>query len=305
MSEALAAPGHRPDELRGTPLIIDTDIGGDADDALAVAAAARRVPELTLVITADEVGGERARFARYLLDLLERREVATVAGSSLGGSRYFCVADLVPDAVPTQPDDVVGAVRRVCAAADGPVRWVGLGPLTNLARVLAEAPDLGSRLRVTQMGGALRYHDPDSAEHNIGLDVSGARAVLRAVSDGVLGTPEFVSADVTFTPRIAVTSASPLYARLRAPEAPTWAGVLADHLDRWFARFYPDTMQHDPLALAAALGLPFVESGRLPLEIDAIGRTSEAPDGTGTPVWWSRSAAYDPFMTWLAASLVD
>ncbi|MGW1145839.1 nucleoside hydrolase [Streptomyces sp. NPDC002454] len=152
------------EDVRGTPVIIDTDIGGDADDALAVVAAARRVPELVAVITGDEVRGERARFARHLLDLIGRREVVTLSGASLGGSRSSCVDGLVPDDVPAQPADVVAAVRQVCEAADGPVRWVGTGPLTNLARVLAEAPDPARRLRLTQMGGALRYRDPGRAE---------------------------------------------------------------------------------------------------------------------------------------------
>lgn len=175
--------------------------------------------------------------------------------------------------------------------------------MTNLARVLAEAPELAPRLRVTQTGGALRYHDPDSAEHNIHLDVAAARAVLRAVADGVLATPEFVSADVTFTPRIAITTDCPLYALLRTLGAPAWARVLADHLDGWFARFYPDTMQHDPLALSAALGLPFVTSEHLPVDVDDIGRTTRAPEGRGTPVRWSVSADYDRFLAWLTTAL--
>lgn len=72
-------------------LIIDTDIGGDADDALAVAIAAPSVPELALLITTDattaeitaEAAGEtagghgsgpdqRARLARHLLDRIAR-----------------------------------------------------------------------------------------------------------------------------------------------------------------------------------------------------------------------------------------
>jgi hypothetical protein len=54
-------------------VVVDTDIGGDPDDALALAAAARAVPGLSLVVTTDETGagqgyGQRARFARHLLD---------------------------------------------------------------------------------------------------------------------------------------------------------------------------------------------------------------------------------------------
>lgn len=304
IGEALEASGPWPEDLRRTPVIIDTDIGGDADDALAVAAAARQVPELAMVITGDEVRGERARFARHLLDLIGRREVVTLAGASLGESRYYCVDGLIPDDVPAQPTDVVAAVRRVCEAADGPVRWVGMGPLTNLARVLAEAPDLARRLRLTQMGGALRYRDPSRAEHNIRMDVAGAHAVLQAVESGLLATPEFIASEITFTPRIEVTAKHSLYRDLRDPQAPAWAQLLADHLERWFARTrYAGTMQHDALTLSAALDLPFVDSDHLNISMDSIGRTTKAEDGEGVRLRWSLSAEYEAFMNWLSTSL--
>jgi inosine-uridine nucleoside N-ribohydrolase len=305
LGQALEASGRWPDDLRHSPMIIDTDIGGDADDAVAVAVAARQVPELALLITGDEVRGQRARFARHLLDLLGRSDVPVVAGAALGESRYFCVDGLTPRAVPDQPTDVVAAVHEVCAAAAGPVRWVGMAPMSNLARVLAEAPEAASRLRVTQMGGALRYRDPSSAEHNIRLDVPSARQVLDAVARGALAVPEFVASEVTFTPRIEITADTPLYRRLRDPQAAPWARVLAAHLDRWFAQFYPGTMQHDALTLTAALDLPFVDSDQLSIAMDAIGRTTEAPPGRGTRVRWSRSAEYQPFMAWLTAALTD
>ncbi|MFF2655583.1 nucleoside hydrolase [Streptomyces sp. NPDC058045] len=304
IGEALEASGPWPEDPRRTPVIIDTDIGGDADDALAVAAAARQVPELVMVITGDEVRGERARFARHLLDLIGRREVATVAGASLGESLYYCVDGLIPDSVPAQPTDVVAAVRTVCEAADGPVRWVGMGPLTNLARVLAEAPDLGRQLRLTQMGGALRYRDPSRAEHNIRMDVPGAHAVLKAVGSGVLPTPEFIASEITFTPLIEITAEHPLYQDLRDPQGPVWARLLADHLERWFAGTrYGGTMQHDALTLSAALDLPFVDSGHLNISMDPIGRTTQVEEGEGVRLRWSLSAQHEAFMGWLSAAL--
>ncbi|WP_331718316.1 nucleoside hydrolase [Streptomyces sp. NBC_00134] len=290
-----------PEDLRHVPIIIDTDIGGDADDALAVAAAARCAPELQLVLTGDESDGQRARFARHLLDLMNRPDVVTVAGASLGSTPYVVVEELVPESVPAQGTDVVGAVRAVLDSTDGPVRWVGMAPLSNLARVLAEAPELAARLRVTQMGGALRYRNPDSAEHNIRLDVPSARQVLDAVARGLLPTPEFVASEVTFTPRIEVTADSPLYAWLSAPDAPPWAALLAAHLDAWFSRFYPGSMQHDALTLSAALELPFVDSDHARIVMDDIGRTTASE--TGALLRWSGTAEYEAFMGWLTKTL--
>lgn len=69
------------------PMVIDTDLGGDPDDTVALVVAARRVPELRLVVTSDEYGGERARLVRYLLDLVGRPDVRVVAGADLGNTR--------------------------------------------------------------------------------------------------------------------------------------------------------------------------------------------------------------------------
>ncbi|MEU9126110.1 hypothetical protein AB0C96_40950 [Streptomyces sp. NPDC048506] len=153
-------------------------------------------------------------------------------------------------------------------------------------------------LRVTQMGGALRYRKPDSAEHNIRLDVPAAQSVLKAVADGRLSAPEFIASEVTFTPRMEVTADSPLYAGLHAPQASEWAQLLASHLDRWFERFYPGSMQHDALTLSAALELPYVDSDAIRIEMDDIGRTREAGPDRGVALRWSVGAEYEPFMQW-------
>ncbi|EKX66687.1 nucleoside hydrolase [Streptomyces ipomoeae] len=306
LSARMRATGNWPEDLRSAPVIIDTDIGGDADDALAVAAAARSLPRLALVLTSDETGpavgyGARARFARFLLDLTGRTDVAVVSGVSLGDTRYFCADGLVPDELPPQSADVVAAVRAVCAAVPGPVQWVGMGPLSNLALVLEAAPELASRLHVTQMGGALNYRDPSRAEHNFRLDVSSVHKVFDAVSKGLLPTPYFVTSEVTFTSAIEITADHPVHRALAAPDAPAWAALLVAHMRQWFERFHPGTIQHDALALSAALQLPFVDFDKMPVALDSIGRTIRSE--VGVPVWLSLSARYPAFMRWLSQRL--
>lgn len=280
--------------LRDTPVIIDTDIGGDPDDAVALIAAAYTVPTLAMVTTTDEHNGERARLARHLLDVLDRPDVDVVAGPP-GRSRYFCAEGLVPASVPFQPGGVAEAVHTLCTSTDGPVRWVGMGPLSNLAAVLTAHPHLAEQLVVTQMGGGLNYRDPTRAEHNIRLDPDAARAALRLAH-----RPRLVTSDVTFTADIEITAGSDRYRMLAEADAP-WAGLLRAHMDRWFADFHPGTMQHDGLTLAAALHLPFLDFARHRVALDAAGRMRDEPDGA--PVRMSVGADYPAFMTWLADAL--
>lgn len=300
MAERLleAGPPPVPGQVTHSFVILDTDIGGDADDAIAVAVAAVTVPELALVVTCDEYGGHRARFARHLLDLLGRRDVGVVAGADLGNSRYFCVDGLVPGHVPGQPSGLEEAVEGVCVRGSLPVRWVGMGPMSNLARLARTRPDLLARLEVTQMGGALRYRDPTRAEHNFRLDPDAARRAIAAVR-----TPQLVISDTTFTPELAIDAASPLYTALGASAAPAWARLLHAHLDRWFEHFHPATIQHDALTLSAAMELPFVDLTRAHIALDEHARMRLDPDGIH--VWISSRARHQPCLYWLTTKLTD
>lgn len=284
------------ESLRGAPLIIDTDIGGDPDDSIALAVAARTAPELALVLTSDELGGERARFARYLLDVLGRPDVPVVAGRQLGRTTYFCIGGLTPSNVPSQTGDVVGAVGELAHATAGPVRWLGIGPMSNLADVLKAHPGLAGRLVVTQMAGALKHSDPRREEHNVRIDPAAAAAVL-----GMASGLRLVLSDVTFTAKIEVVPGHPVCWLLEAPGAAPWGEVIRYHMDRWFSHFHPGSMQHDALALSAALDLPFVGFATGHVLVDADGRMTRDPNGT--EVRLSRSADYPAFMRWLEGAL--
>jgi pyrimidine-specific ribonucleoside hydrolase len=275
-------------------MIIDTDAGGDPDDAIALVAAAEE-PALALVVTSDELGGERARFVRHLLDLLGRADVPVVAGADLGNTRLNCIEDLTPPEVPAQPTDVLAAVTEVCSAAT--VSWVGIGTASNLAVLLAERPELAERLEVTQVGGALRYRDPERADHNFRTDI-GAAAVLLATAR----TPRLQLSEVTFTPEVEIAKNSRIHRQLSDPDGPPWAHLVAAHMDQWYERFHHATMQHDALALSTALDLGFVDHYRTRVAIDERGRTTIAGAG-GFDVRLSGDARLDTYMRWLTGRI--
>ncbi|GAB4583196.1 nucleoside hydrolase [Nocardia sp. IFM 10818] len=274
------------------PLIIDTDLGGDPDDAIAIAVAAG-LPELALVITSDEHDGRRARLTRHLLDQLGREDVAVVAGIDLGNDKYWAADGLIPENVPAQDSDVVAAVRDVLEQAGGLVRWLGIGPMSNLANVITEIPDATARLIVTQMGGGLNYRHTDRAEHNIRLDIPAARTVLGAGLRIWL-----MPADITFHPENEITIGSIEYEIIARADGAAWELIRA-HLDQWFADFHPSTMQHDALALALAMGMAFLRFSRKGVGLDEIGRMT-AGDNL---VFLTRSADYSLFRNWLCKRL--
>ncbi|MFE3188723.1 nucleoside hydrolase [Nocardia sp. NPDC059240] len=291
MAEGGKSVGPSAAELRETLLIVDTDVGGDPDDAVALVVAARR-PELALVLTSDEHGDRRARLARHLLDLLGRSDVPVVAGRDLGNEKYWAADGLVPEDVVLPGGDVVGAVRWVLTRAEGWVRWLGLGPMSNLADVVREIPDCAGRLVVTQMGGDL--DGVGRAEHNIRLDVDAAQTVLRAGLH-----LRIVPADVTFHPENEINSSSREYTILEGSRA---AGqLLRAHLDRWFESFYPGTMQHDAMALGRALEISQLRSETVGVDIDETGKLTYGQ----YQVSLTRSADYPAFRSWLLAWLDD
>ncbi|ATL67364.1 nucleoside hydrolase [Nocardia terpenica] len=295
LAAKLHAAGPLPPRLTRTPIILDTDIGGDPDDAIALTCATRQ-DELSLVTTTDENHGLRARLARHLLDLLKRPDVPVVAGADLGNTHYWIADGLAPDTIPSQSDDILTAVRTLCATTDGPVRWVGCGPLTNLAHILNAAPELAQQLIITQMGGALNYRDPSRAEHNFRLDPAAARFVVATAPELTL-----VISDTTYTDDIAIDATTDLYQALAAPDAPAWAALLATHLDRWFTLRYPSSKQHDPLTLSVALELPFVDLTRPTIVLAADARMSIDP--AGHPTWITKDADYPAFQRWLTTQL--
>jgi hypothetical protein len=169
--------------------------------------------------------------------------------------------------------------------------------MSNLADITATRPDLAARLVVTQMGGALAYRDPTRGQRNIRRDVPAAVAALRAHHDH---NPTLVTSEITTTAHTAITADSALY-RQWADQARGWAGLLAAHFDRWFTRHHRDSKQHDPLTLAAAIELPFIDLGLDRIAFDDIGRMRLDP--AGVPVFYSTRGHYRPFQRWLAQML--
>src|SRR5262245_18393688 len=146
-------------------IVLDTDIGTDVDDALALALALAS-PEIELVAVTTVAGDtmRRGRIAARLLALGGRGDVPVHAGceralSVPGGFAWFGhegdgILDGSRDPVSTEP--AVDALLRLFGPGDE-LELVAIGPLTNVAVALERDPGFARRVaRLTVMGGWLR-----------------------------------------------------------------------------------------------------------------------------------------------------
>lgn len=161
---------------RGIPVIFDTDIGDDVDDALALALALQ-LPELAVkaVTTAIDRAALRSRLAFKELGFFGRQDIPIGTGADeplfdpvrRGRHAQFDVL--------TNQDVVPGPGQRafdliVRTLLDSPQRTtvVAVGPLTNVALPLKVEPRIKAKIaHIVLMGGA--YYMPQR-EYNLYRD---------------------------------------------------------------------------------------------------------------------------------------
>jgi inosine-uridine nucleoside N-ribohydrolase len=237
-------------------LILDTDIGTDVDDCLALALILGS-PELALEGVTCVYGDValRARMALKLLALAGRAEIPVMLGARetlFGGREVYWAGHegeglLEPgdDALQPSSEDAVDFIVRVVMANPGVIHLLAIGPLTNVALALQREPGLFDNLAgLTIMGGALRSAGNLSlryAEHNVLCDPVAAKIVIEHPRRKTL-----VPLDVTTQVSIRQEDVK----RIHAAGTP-FHDAVAGQVERYpyFARV-GSTHLHDPLAAA-------------------------------------------------------
>jgi purine nucleosidase len=285
---------------------LDTDLGGDPDDACALAMLLGW-PDVDLVgvTTSADPGGQRAAYVEHCLDLMGRRDVPVVSGAQmslshdrlaepvLGDARYW------PPGITARPADAGAATELLLAGVDRGAVVVAVGPYTNLALLERQHPGTLSRARVVVMGGwvdtpaeGLPSWGPER-DYNVQWDTLAAQTVLEAAGDLTLSTlPASLRAPLRRRDLARLGSLGPMGELLaRQSEAhggdsgksalgPAYAGLPDDLVN----------FHHDPLACAVAVGWPgavvdemrlgvAMESGLLRLVRDPAGRRTRVVTG--------------------------
>jgi purine nucleosidase len=261
-----------------TRLILDTDIGTDVDDCLALAVILGS-PELQLEGVTCVYGDVllRARMVRKLLSLAGRDDVPVLLGASLpllrrrpvywAGHEGVGLLEPGDETLTPSPEHAVDYLVRTIWEHPGQIHLLAIGPLTNVALAFAREPRLAERLaHLTIMGGAVRGPDTLAlpyAEHNIRCDPEAAHVVLAAGAPTTL-----VPLDVTT--RVSIDRGG--LERIRAAGAPFHAAVARQVA--LYPRFasHGATYLHDPLAAAAVARPDLVETASLHVDVEIEGQ---------------------------------
>ncbi|MBS0395641.1 MAG: nucleoside hydrolase [Proteobacteria bacterium] len=176
------------------PVIIDTDVGDDIDDAFALVLALSD-PRLEVVGITTAWGDTHARtlLVRRLLAAMGRTEVAVAEGAPTANPVPFTQRRYAEGAADRGPaPDAVEFLRAQSARRPGELTLIALAPLTNLAALEAREPGALRRFRQVvlmagsiragyQAGGAVPVSTP-SAEYNV---ASAPRALTTLLAAGV------------------------------------------------------------------------------------------------------------------------
>lgn len=256
-------------------LVLDTDIGTDVDDALALAFALRHPEiEIAAVTTVADDVEKRAHLARKLLDLAGRTDVEVAPGigwtqspsdrrSAFGHEGRGLIEPDEP--VPAFGRDAVTLLVEDTKTERLEVATVGMQ--SNVAAALDRDPGLAERIdRLDVMGGVfapIRMRDLDlspSADHNLMVDPD---AAVRALNAGA--RTMYVPLDVT------VHAPLPRSHVEHLRDGDDLCRALTALIDVWIevSRLPDDTAAflHDPLTVACTVDRRFVTTEMMPVTV--------------------------------------
>jgi inosine-uridine nucleoside N-ribohydrolase len=264
-----------------TPILLDCDPGHDDAIALLLALAS---PELDLLGVTTVAGNQTLEKttanALRVLELAGRGDVPVAAGADRPLARELFIAAYVhgetgmdgpalpePQGSPVAEHAVDFLAGRILGS-ERPVTLVPVGPLTNVALLLARYPEAAANVeRIVLMGGAVAEGNvTPAAEFNVYVD---PEAAWRVIHSGVPAT--MIGLDVTHGALMTDAHAE----RLRGAGA---IGRFVAELYDFFAQYHRRTYGHegapihDAVAVAQVLRPGIVETLHRHVDVDCESR---------------------------------
>jgi purine nucleosidase len=258
-------------------IILDTDIGTDVDDALALAVLLGS-KEVDLIGITTVYGDTRLRstIAMHLCSLLNRK-IPTFIGESkplsgreiwMSGSEGKNFKDL--DSFTPETTSAVDFLVETVLAQPQSIDVIAIGPLTNIARAIQNNLHFAEKVkRVWIMGGDFTQ---SKVEHNFKCDIDAAKAVLESrIPISILDLP----------------SSQKTIIRMEEIEqirnAPVFGALLYSEIMSWIEPRNQDwTIPHDPIAALSLLVPEFFESsaaGQVKIDSEGMSFWNESPSG--------------------------
>jgi purine nucleosidase len=258
-------------------VVLDTDIGTDVDDALALTVLLGS-PEVELIGITTVYGDVRLRsqIAMNLCSMVNREiptymgEEKTISGrevwmSGSEGKNFKSLDSFTPQTI-SAVDFLIEAVTAKPQSID----VIAIGPLTNIARAIQSSSDFEKKVkRVWMMGGDFTQ---SRVEHNFKCDIDAARIVLESnIPISILDLPNSQKTIIRMTEIEQIRNA-PVFGALIYSEIMSW---IEPRNQDW-------TIPHDPIAALTLLAPQFFESspsGKVKIDSEGMSFWSESPSG--------------------------
>jgi purine nucleosidase len=310
-------------------ILLDTDIGSDIDDALALLLLLR-LPDVKLlgVTTVYGCTDIRAKVCKKIL-VAAGHKAPVFAGASTplqstipiwhAGTEGRGVLNDDEFDVPLDEMDISQQATEfivdTITSSPGEVTLVSLGALTNVAKAIIAAPEICTQLaRCYFMGAGITYptSTPRALEqgtvyfadesHNVRCDVEAARIVFKSPLPITVLTND-VTTKVWWDD-------APVQRLMRTPQTPE-SRIVSRMLEVWldyrtslFGRPITGTCPHDPLTVAEATGYGFASYEAGEIQIAANATTAFVPGVDGRHAV-AKSVKVQAFTDWFSNRVVD
>jgi inosine-uridine nucleoside N-ribohydrolase len=279
---------------------LDTDFGGDTDDACALAMLLGWPGvELVGITTAVDPAGRRAGYVTHLLELAGRDDIPVAAGAQLSLTTLRSAEPVVDDerhwprGLACRASSPGAAFDLLDRSIEQGATIVGIGPWTNLALLEVARPGRLGRVPVVVMGG---WTGPPAAgfpqwgpemDFNVQWDTRAAEIVAAAAARlTMVPLPVTLTAHLRAADLPRLRASGPLGELLARQSAAHGRDHGMAELGRAHAGLPDDLLnfQYDPVACAAAVGWPgaVVDDVCLQPVLDA-GVLRFQPDPAGHP----------------------
>ena len=259
---------------RRIPIVLDTDIGGDIDDAFALAMVIQdKQLDLKAVTTVTGDTQARARIAAKMLAQAGLASIPVAAGDPESKPAFdqakwaegFTSPSLVSEGA-------VDLLKDCIEREHGQLVIIAIGPLSNIAGLLKHYPEEKSRIHeIVLMGGSIAHGytvgSGPTPEYNIADNAAAAQVVFDS------GVPiRMAPLDVTARLQLEQGDREKIFAR----HTPLTESLQALYL-LWAQ---PTPTLHDPMAISLLTKPALCKSKRLRVKIENDGSTKA---GAGAP----------------------